>query len=191
MLGFIAAGAKPSEILALSFTKAAADEMAKRIKTLLRSAKKSLPLKDGEEVQTGTFHSLGLSLIREHAAVVGLPGGDNLVLHKDPYKVVREGIREYRENNRNDSTSLVSNPSRKDVDSVVQEIQRRKASGAGFDEAGPEVAYAQKFYVESMAACEHLDFGDMLSKVSAHCSCSTCGLSSGMMALITSVLCAL
>ena len=100
--------------------------MASRIKKLLGGQKQQLALPEGEEVQTGTFHSIGLQMIREHAAKLGLPEGDNLVLHKDPYKVVREGLRDFRERGRAEGGGRVGNPTRRDVEAAVQDIQRRK-----------------------------------------------------------------
>ena len=45
-----------------------------------------------------------------------------------------------------------------------------KAAGAGFATAEPEVAHAAQFYTESLEACDHIDFADMLAKVHASLS---------------------
>lgn len=70
MLCFLAAGVQPSEILAVSFTNAAADEMTSRIKKLVKQHQGVLPPCEGEggDVKTCTFHSAALAIIRDNAA---------------------------------------------------------------------------------------------------------------------------
>ena len=59
----IANGAKPSEIMATTFTNKAAQEMKERLEKLLR-------IKLGE-MALGTFHSLCARILREHAELIG------------------------------------------------------------------------------------------------------------------------
>jgi DNA helicase-2/ATP-dependent DNA helicase PcrA len=55
-------GASPSEILALTFTNKAAEEMQRRVETLV----------PGSHVWVSTFHRFGARLLRQHAELVGL-----------------------------------------------------------------------------------------------------------------------
>ena len=45
-----------------------------------------------------------------------------------------------------------------------------KPAPAAFATAEPEVAHAAQFYTESLEACDHIDFADMLAKVRASLS---------------------
>ncbi|GAA5232888.1 AAA family ATPase [Verticiella sediminum] len=58
-------GYSPRHIVALTFTNKAASEMAHRVQSVL-------PGKQGRGLTISTFHSLGVRLLREEAALVGL-----------------------------------------------------------------------------------------------------------------------
>ncbi|HEY8473204.1 MAG TPA: UvrD-helicase domain-containing protein [Natronosporangium sp.] len=60
-------GVSPSECLAITFTRRAADELRSRLVGLLGEA--------AEEVTVATFHALGLQILREQHAAAGLPAG--------------------------------------------------------------------------------------------------------------------
>jgi DNA helicase-2/ATP-dependent DNA helicase PcrA len=72
----IAQGADPGTILLLTFSRRAADEMARRAERILRQLAADRPRLAGAKLSwTGTFHSIGARLLREYAGRIGLDPG--------------------------------------------------------------------------------------------------------------------
>jgi DNA helicase-2/ATP-dependent DNA helicase PcrA len=57
--------ARPSEILAVTFTNKAAREMKQRVEEIVGGVVEGMPW-------LGTFHSIGVKILRRHAELVGL-----------------------------------------------------------------------------------------------------------------------
>jgi DNA helicase-2/ATP-dependent DNA helicase PcrA len=74
-------GLSPFNILAVTFTNKAANEMRSRIETLLGGTSKSMWI--------GTFHSLAHRLLRLHWKEAGLPEGFQILDSDDQYRLVR------------------------------------------------------------------------------------------------------
>ena len=72
----IAQGANPGAILLLTFSRRAADEMARRAERILCQLAAERPRLAGAKLHwTGTFHSVGARLLREYAGSIGLDPG--------------------------------------------------------------------------------------------------------------------
>ena len=72
----IAQGADPGAILLLTFSRRAADEMARRAERIVRQLAADRPRLAGAKLHwTGTFHSIGARLLREYAGRIGLDLG--------------------------------------------------------------------------------------------------------------------
>src|SRR5512135_1829770 len=72
----IAQGANPGAILLLTFSRRAADEMARRVERIVRQLAAERPRLAGAKLSwTGTFHSIGARLLREYAGRIGLDPG--------------------------------------------------------------------------------------------------------------------
>ncbi|WP_324781178.1 ATP-dependent helicase [Thiobacillus sedimenti] len=69
----VARGADPGHILLLTFSRRAADEMARRVERIVRQVAAGRPQLAGAELAwAGTFHSIGARLLREYAPRIGL-----------------------------------------------------------------------------------------------------------------------
>ncbi|MDR3478146.1 MAG: DNA helicase II [Gammaproteobacteria bacterium] len=77
-------GLSPYNVLAVTFTNKAANEMRSRIETLLGPSAKSM--------WVGTFHSLAHRLLRMHWQEAGLPEGFQILDSDDQYRLVKRVI---------------------------------------------------------------------------------------------------
>ncbi len=72
----IAQGTDPGAILLLTFSRRAADEMARRAERIVRQLAADKQRLAGAKLSwTGTFHSIGARLLREYAGRIGLDSG--------------------------------------------------------------------------------------------------------------------
>ena len=74
----------PSRCLAVTFTRRAAGEMRDRLRTLLPDAWELVPLH--------TFHSLGLSILREHWNAAGLQRGFRIASEAERLQLLRDAL---------------------------------------------------------------------------------------------------
>jgi DNA helicase-2/ATP-dependent DNA helicase PcrA len=75
----------PSQILAVTFTNKAAREMKERIAHLVGEAVEGMPW-------LGTFHSIGVKLLRRHAELAGLKSGFTILDTDDQIRLIRQLI---------------------------------------------------------------------------------------------------
>ena len=77
--------AYPSQILAVTFTNKAAREMKQRIGVLVGEAVEGMPW-------LGTFHSIGVKLLRRHAELAGLKSGFTILDTDDQIRLMKQLI---------------------------------------------------------------------------------------------------
>lgn len=82
----LAAGIRQRSILALTFTNKAAREMAERVNTMHGRALRDLTI--------STFHSFGVSILREHARVLGYRDNFSIYDTQDQMALLRETANE-------------------------------------------------------------------------------------------------
>lgn len=101
ILELILGGVAPEKILAVTFTNKAAKEMRERVSALLKSERLGVQLTEhtryfsfAEAPHVSTFHSLGVSILREFAREANLPRHFSIYDRTDSVRAVKEGMKE-------------------------------------------------------------------------------------------------
>jgi len=152
----IATGAaRPNEILAVTFTNKAAREMKYRIAGLV-----------GDSVEgmrwLGTFHSIGVKLLRRHAELVGLKPGFTILDTDDQLRLLKQLIQAFNIDEKRWPARQMASI----IDSWKNRAWRPEsvpaAEAGAYDNRGTEIYAAYQERLRTLNAC---DFGDLLLHV--------------------------
>ena len=161
ILHLIKQGINPENILAITFTNKAAKEMRERVGKLLKDEEKNyshdlvLPF-------LSTFHSLGVYIIRQECASLGLPRFFSIFDKDDAKKAVKDAIEK-----------LGMDPKHVNPGSVLSAISKEKGMGNSLDQFlaaegknyfEDKVAEVWPLYEKTLTAENALDFDDLLLK---------------------------
>ncbi len=149
----LAQGIPAHAICAVTFTNKAAEEMRERIATLLGDKQLA------RELTIGTFHALGLQILRSERKALGLPRGFAIYDQSDQLGAVREAMRHIHDGDR-----------RYDAKAVLTRISLAKNAFVGPDEyeGNPAddydaiTAMIYPKYQETLRACAAFDFDDLI-----------------------------
>ena len=130
----------PAECLAITFTRRAAGELRDRLRALLPGA--------WEQVALHTFHSLGLSILREHHNAAGLQRGFRIASEAERIRLLREAL-DISDKNARRRLALVS---------------RAKRTGAPDDDTSGtlEIYEIYEIYERAMEARNLCDYDDLV-----------------------------
>jgi DNA helicase-2/ATP-dependent DNA helicase PcrA len=149
----LAQGIPARAICAVTFTNKAAAEMRERIAALLKDKKTA------SELTIGTFHALGLSILKTERKALGLPRGFAIYDQSDQLGAVREAMRALHDGDR-----------RYDVKAVLTRISLAKNAfispdeyeGNPADEYDEITRHVYPKYQEGLRACAAFDFDDLI-----------------------------
>lgn len=150
----IATGARPSSILAVTFTNKAAAEMRERIMKLLQEGNQSLQ----EQPLITTFHSLGVRILREFAPQVGLERSFSIWDRDDSTKSVKRALTALGMENRFTPKQILGRISKEKGNGVT--ITEFEALASSFFERA--VLDVWRAYEAARAKEGALDFDDLL-----------------------------
>ncbi|MCC5971430.1 MAG: UvrD-helicase domain-containing protein [Pararhodobacter sp.] len=144
--------ARPNEILAVTFTNKAAREMKNRIGALL-----------GDSVEgmrwLGTFHSIGVKLLRRHAELVGLKPGFTILDTDDQLRLLKQLIQAFNIDEKRWPARQMASI----IDGWKNRAWRPEsvpgAEAGAYNHRGTEIYAAYQDRLRTLNAC---DFGDLL-----------------------------
>ena len=159
----VSKGVAPSSILAITFTNKAAKEMRERVnKMLAEDQDLNRPISMNERPFVSTFHALGVHIIKEQSAKLGLKRHFTIFDRDDSKKAVKEAL----EKNNLD-------PKTHDPNKILSMISREKGRGLNEMEYGDRLERSSfseiielvwKEYERILKRDNALDFDDLLLK---------------------------
>ena len=93
ILHLVKLGKEPSSILAITFTNKAAKEMRERVMMLLEKEHVQQEGR-GDVPFVSTFHSLGVHILKQHGALIGLKRYFTIYDRNDSLQAIKEGLRD-------------------------------------------------------------------------------------------------
>ncbi len=142
--------ALPFQCLAVTFTNKAAAEMQERLNAIIGEDSRALWL--------GTFHSIGLRILRNHPEKVGLSAGFGILDSADQERLLKQVMLDQH-------IDLKENPPQM----ILNQIQRLKDQGLTPEKAeqspipvGPLLKRLYEAYQDRLQAMNAADFGDLL-----------------------------
>ena len=146
--------AKPHEVLAVTFTNKAAEEMRARVESLLGS--------DVTGMWVSTFHALCARLLRREAPAIGLSRDFVIYDSSDQLTVVKQALKSLQI----DDSFIQPRAALSRISSAKNRMEGPEAiaSAAGWNRRDEQIAKVYAYYLNALKECNALDFDDLLLK---------------------------
>lgn len=163
ILNLIKEGIAPAEILAITFTNKAAQEMRERVDDLLEKHGFAAGIRYGDTKPfIGTFHSLGVHILRVHAEMFGLTKHFAILDKSGAGTLIKEAIKEQGLDPKQFSHDRIANIiSRHKGGLITMEEYRASTGNAYFPSI---VSSVWERYEKALKREKALDFDDLLLK---------------------------
>jgi DNA helicase II / ATP-dependent DNA helicase PcrA len=158
MLEIVRRGTDPERILAITFTNKSAGEMRERAIAMLTKYQGEIPGRQGRPF-VSTFHSLGLTIIKEHAKLLGFKRLPAIYDRADSTKAIKDALKSL-------STEEI------EPRAVLSFISRQKGEGMRVSEVEGQgensrertMIAAWRLYEQTLKEDGALDFDDLLCR---------------------------
>ncbi len=144
--------AQPYEILAVTFTNKAAREMQNRIGSIIGSAVAGMPW-------LGTFHSVGVKILRKHAELVGLKSSFTILDTDDQLRLIKQLLSLHDIDEKRWPAKLMASLIDRWKNRALTPEKLTPEEKAQFNGLGQQI-YAQ--YQARLRTLNAVDFGDLL-----------------------------
>ncbi len=143
---------KPWNILAITFTNKAANEMKERIEMVIGN--------DANSIWTGTFHSICTRILRKHIDKIGFTSSFNIYDTTDTKTIIKECLRELNIDSKIFSEKKVQGSISKAKSEMIDE--KKYEINAGNDYWESKVAQIYSLYQKKLKQNNGLDFDDII-----------------------------
>ena len=144
-------GIHPSNILAITFTNKAAKEMKDRVISMIGNI--------GYGCQISTFHSFGLSIIRDHVDVLGLDKNFTILDSDDSNTIIKKICKDKDLDPKIYNPKMIRNKISGAKNELMTPLEYEKYAFSDIEEKVVEV---YKRYEEKLKISNSLDFDDLL-----------------------------
>ena len=150
-------GVRPENILALTFTKKAANEMRERIETMVGSASRRIPM--------GTFHSIFARILRDNAEAIGFQREFTIYETTDSKNLIKTIVKERNLDEDKYKPNVVYSRISTAKNSLITPGAYAANAALTGDDRSRQMPEFANIYIEYCRRCKHnnaMDFDDLL-----------------------------